>query len=160
MIVKVYPINSSHLLTDFLYFRRYSAICALHWFLVQSLMPYISKLTLTFLSSRFFCKTNMPGQKCKYLQNKKSFLGKMKSIFHHFQRVFSCGKTSQAREWAFENYNERLIWREIVEPTFLRQILTFMFSHFCYILIAPYKSQGLIFLFKQKLHQEHYKVPK
>ena len=34
-------------------------------------------------------------QKLKYLKNEKSFCREIKSIFHHFQRAFSCQKLSQ-----------------------------------------------------------------
>ena len=44
--------------------------------------PYISK------SSRFFCMTKKSRQKFKYPENEKSFYDEIKTIFHHFQRVF------------------------------------------------------------------------
>ena len=34
-------------------------------------------------------------QKLKYLENENSFLGVIKTIFHHFQRAFSCQKVTQ-----------------------------------------------------------------
>ena len=38
----------------------------------------------------------------KYLQNQKSFLGRIKGIFYHVKRAFRCKKLSQNLECAFE----------------------------------------------------------
>ena len=37
------------------------------------------------------------GQKCKYLENERSFYDEIKYIFHHFERAFSCQKLSDLR---------------------------------------------------------------
>ena len=47
--------------------------------------------------------TKKSKQKFDYLENEKSFLGEIKSIFYLFYRVFKCQKLSQTLEWAF-NY--------------------------------------------------------
>ena len=47
-------------------------------------------------------RTKNSRQKFKYLENKKSFQGKIKSIFHHFQKAFSCQKLSQTWQCAFK----------------------------------------------------------
>ena len=39
--------------------------------------------------------TQKSRQKFEYLENKKSFQGEIKSVFHHFPRVFSCQRLSQ-----------------------------------------------------------------
>ena len=46
--------------------------------------------------------TKKSRQKLKYLENKKSFWGEIKSIFH-FQRDFNCQKLSQTWECAFKH---------------------------------------------------------
>ena len=42
------------------------------------------------------------------LQYKKSFCGERKSIFHHFQRAFSCQKLSQTSEVIFKDFRDCL----------------------------------------------------
>ena len=46
--------------------------------------------------------TKNSRQKLKYLDNKKSFSGEVKSILHHFSRASSCQKMSQTCECAFK----------------------------------------------------------
>ena len=46
------------------------------------------EINLIFLIKAFLYKTKKSLQKFKYLENEKSFKGDIKSIFHHFQRVF------------------------------------------------------------------------
>ena len=40
-------------------------------------------------------------QKLKYPENKKSFWGEIKSVFHHFKETFSDKKLSQTLEYTF-----------------------------------------------------------
>ena len=42
------------------------------------------EINLFFLNESFFLHDQKSRQKLKYLENKKSFQGEMKSIFHHF----------------------------------------------------------------------------
>ena len=42
------------------------------------------------------------NQTVQYLQNKQRFQGKIKSIFHHFLRAFTCQKLSQTWKCVFE----------------------------------------------------------
>ena len=51
----------------------------------------------------FFYITKKLRQKCKYLKNEKKFYHEIKSIFHHFYRVFNFQKLCQTREWTFKN---------------------------------------------------------
>ena len=62
------------------------------------------EINLIFLIKLFLHMTKKSGQKLKYLENKKSFSGKIKSIFHHFFRAFSCQKLSQTWESAFKSH--------------------------------------------------------
>ena len=48
----------------------------------------IFEINRRFLIKSLFCITKKSGQKCKYLKDEKSFRNKLKSIFHHFWRVF------------------------------------------------------------------------
>ena len=43
------------------------------------------RINLIFLIKLFFYMIKKSRQKSKYLKNKKSFSGKLKSIFHHFK---------------------------------------------------------------------------
>ena len=43
------------------------------------------KLSLSFLSSRFFYMTKRSGQKFKYLEDEKTFKDEIKCIFHDFK---------------------------------------------------------------------------
>ena len=49
-------------------------------------------------SFRYMTRTSR--QKIRYLENKKSFCGEIKSIFQHFKKAFSCQKLSQTWECA------------------------------------------------------------
>ena len=60
------------------------------------------KLTLSFLSSSFATWPKSQDKNFKYLENKKSFWGEIKSIFHNFQRAFSCQKLSQTWKYTFK----------------------------------------------------------
>ena len=86
-------------LSDCLYFTRYWAICVLLLFVNQAVTSKNLKLTLLFWSSRFdtwpksqdksFIKTFWymaikSRQKLKYSENRESFWGEIKNIFHHF----------------------------------------------------------------------------
>ena len=67
------------------------------------------KLALFFLIKPFRCMIKKSRQKLRYLENKKSFWGERKSIFHHFWRVFNCQKLSQTWECDFEGeYDAKL----------------------------------------------------
>ena len=57
------------------------------------------EIYLSFLIKPISYITKNSEQKLKYL-NKKSFQGERKSIFHHFQKTFSCQKLSQNWECA------------------------------------------------------------
>ena len=57
------------------------------------------------LSSCFFPWSKKSEQKLKYLQNKKSFLGEIKSIFHYFYRAFSCTKLSKTYRLTVRHLN-------------------------------------------------------
>ena len=46
-----------------------------------------------FLMKPFFYMTKKSRQKLKYLENKENLQAEVKSIFHHFQRAFSCQKS-------------------------------------------------------------------
>ena len=63
---------------------------------------------LIFLDKPFCYMTKRSRQKLKYLENKKSFSGEIKSIFHHLQRAFSCQKLSQTWGCTFKLYD--LFW--------------------------------------------------
>ena len=54
-----------------------------------------------FLIKPFYYLTKMLRQKFKYLENKKSFWGEIKSIYYHFWRAFNCQKLSQTWECTF-----------------------------------------------------------
>ena len=53
------------------------------------------KNNLSLLIKPFFYITIEPRQRCKYVQNGKSFWHEIKSIFHKFWTAFSCQKLSQ-----------------------------------------------------------------
>ena len=74
-------ISCSH----YLYFSEYWATCVLRLFTNQAVASSNLKLPLSFLSSRFVTWLKKSRQKLQYLENKKSFLGELKSIFHHFK---------------------------------------------------------------------------
>ena len=50
------------------------------------------EINLIFPIKSFFYMTKKSRQKIKYHENKESFSGETKSIFHHFERVFTCQK--------------------------------------------------------------------
>ena len=52
------------------------------------------EVNLIFLIKPIFNKTKKSRQKCKYLENKKSFYGEIKNIFHHFQKDSIVAKNS------------------------------------------------------------------
>ena len=58
------PLSPSHFVYDF----------------SKKMTPSNLKLTLSFLSYQHY----LSRQKLQYLENEKSFLGKIKSIFHYF----------------------------------------------------------------------------
>ena len=49
-------------------------------------------IDLSFLIKPFLYIDKKSGQKIKYLENEKSLQGEIKSLFHHFERAFSCHK--------------------------------------------------------------------
>ena len=59
----------------------------LSFFVNQTVTSKLSKITLSFKSSRFFYMLKKSRQKLKYLKNEKSFKDEMKSIFHYFVRA-------------------------------------------------------------------------
>ena len=85
------------LLLHFLYFLRYRVICVLQLSIVQSVTQILMSIIDSLSSQRFFQITKKSAQKCKYLNNENSFQGKIKSIFHHFQRDFNCQKLKAGR---------------------------------------------------------------
>ena len=58
------------------------------------------KLTLSFSPSRFLYMNKMLRQKCKYLENEKSFYDGIKSIFHLFWKAFI--KANKKFFWRWE----------------------------------------------------------
>ena len=56
---------------------------------------------INFLSELFFYMPKKWRQKLKYPENKKSFWGEIKSVFHHFKETFSDKKLSQTLEYTF-----------------------------------------------------------
>ena len=81
------------------------------------LTDQISLSDLIFLIKPFWYMTKKSRQKLKYLENGKSFWGEIKSIFHRFQRIFSCQRSSQTWDCAFK---EAVIWRCYVKRVFLK----------------------------------------
>ena len=73
--------------------------------------------------------TKKSRQKLKYLENKNSFLGEMKSIFHHIKRGFSCQKMSQTWSVPLRKYNKEkslnVKFRNENIPTLPKVILPF-----------------------------------
>ena len=59
------------------------------------------EINLIFLIKSVCYVTKKSRQKFKYFENKKSFWGKLKIIFHHFQRPFNCQNMSQTCGCAF-----------------------------------------------------------
>ena len=53
------------------------------------------EIDLTFLVKAFFYMTKKSRQELEYLENKKSFLGGIKCIFHKCLKAFSRQKLSQ-----------------------------------------------------------------
>ena len=60
------------------------------------------KLNLSFKSSRFSTCPKIQDKNFKYLEREKSIKDKIKSIFHHFQRVFSFQNLSQTWQSPFK----------------------------------------------------------
>ena len=56
---------------------------------------------INFLSELFFYMPKKWRQKLKYPENKNSFWGEIKSVFHHFKETFSGKKLSQTLEYTF-----------------------------------------------------------
>ena len=99
-------------LSDCLYFSRYWTICQciLQLFINQA-------VGLIFLVKPLWYLINKSRQKLKYLENEKSFLGEMKSNFHHFQTDFRCQKVFQTWECLFKAINQcQLLCRAFVKP--------------------------------------------
>ena len=70
-------------LPDRLYFLRYWSKCVLQLFVNLVVTLQFLKLTLP-LNEAVFFMTKKSKQKCKYLENEKSFKREIKSIFQHF----------------------------------------------------------------------------
>ena len=60
------------------------------------------EIYLSFLIKPFSYRSKKSEQKFSYLNNKKSFLGEIKNIFHHFWKTFTCQKLSQTRGCVFK----------------------------------------------------------
>ena len=89
MFLILHSINRPNFTVWLLYLSKCWAICVLQLFVNQAVTSSRLKLTLFFLSSRFATWPKIQD-KNKYLENEKSFLRKIKNIFHHFYRGFSC----------------------------------------------------------------------
>ena len=76
-----------------LYFLKYWTICVLQLFVSQADINF--EVNPIFLTKPFFYVTKNSRQKFKYLENEEGFLNEIKSVFHHFYRVFICQKLSQ-----------------------------------------------------------------
>ena len=61
------------------------------------------EINIIFLIKPLCYMTKKSRQNLKYLENEKSFWREIKSIFHHFQRTFSCQKLCQTWECTFNN---------------------------------------------------------
>ena len=61
------------------------------------------EINLIFLIRLFWYMTKKSTQIFKYLENKKSFWGEIKSIFHRFQTIFDCQRLSKTSECAFKS---------------------------------------------------------
>ena len=61
------------------------------------------EINVTFLIKSFCYMTKNSRQKFKYLENEKSFWGEIKSILHHFKRVF-IAKNCQTWESTFTKF--------------------------------------------------------
>ena len=59
------------------------------------------EIKLIFLIKLFLYTSKKSRQKVKYPENKKSFKGEVKSIFHQFEGAFSCQKLSQTWKCVF-----------------------------------------------------------
>ena len=79
-----YILPTDHIsLPDCLYFLRYWSKCVLQLFVNLVVTLQFLKLTLP-LNEAVFFMTKKSKQKCKYLENEKSFKREIKSIFQHF----------------------------------------------------------------------------
>ena len=87
------------------------------WFWVR---VQLQSLNLILLIKPFCYMTIKSRQKLKYLENKKSFLVEIKSIFHHF---FSSQKLSQTWEFAFKVFYRCLTVNLNLNWYFLRDII-------------------------------------
>ena len=68
----------------------------------QAVMSWKIEINLIFLIKPFCYKTKKSRQKLKYLENKKSFWGELKSFIHRFWRAFNCQKLTQTCERAYK----------------------------------------------------------
>ena len=101
--------------------------------LLTSLWRIKLEINLIFLIKLFCYLTKKSRQKFKYLDNEKSFLGELKTIFHHFKRAINFQKLSQAWECAFNFQEQSSIdaprkrcsknMQQISEHLFLRTLL-------------------------------------
>ena len=77
-----------------------------------------------FYIKQFCYMTKRSRKKLKYLENKKSFWGEIKSIFHNFERLFSCQKLSQTWDCAFNVRSvSNFFWTSIKHPVIQHYLL-------------------------------------
>ena len=93
--------------------------------------------------------TKKSRQKLSLLENEKNFWGEIKSIFHNFQRTFSCQKLSQTWECAFKSPE---IW--LVESFFnhaqLNWLINFTLRYTAHLKILQYRWLRAFWLITQK----------
>ena len=77
-------------MSDCLCFSKCWAICVSQLFVNQAVTSSSLKLTLFFLSSLFDTWPKIQDKNLTILKTKRAFLPKIKSIFHHFYKGFSC----------------------------------------------------------------------
>ena len=73
-------------------------------------------IDFSFLIKPFSYMTKKSEQKFKYLTNKKSIWGEIKSIFYHLQKSFSCQKLLQTWGCVFKPYlifTKLFLWQPI-----------------------------------------------
>ena len=94
----LYPINSPNFIAWFpLFFEVLFNMC-----IAIASQPGCEVINFEINPLFIICMTNKSWQSVKYLENEKSFWGEIKSIFHHFEKVFSYHNFSQTWECAFK----------------------------------------------------------
>ena len=94
-------------------------------------------INLNVLIMPFSYLTKKSEQKFKYLNNEKSFQIEIKSIFHHFERAFSCDILCQTCECAF-----KWTWPKVVSENYPRQLCMQTITKF----LLAYSSRKNIFI--------------